>query len=198
MLFRSSFLFNTEQTGMIGAISISSIFLMTSDLILPIENMPIYIQKFAHYNPFVISSEALKKSILFSSDLKSIQNEIFMLGLMIVSIFIIIVIVEKIAKITFFKRFALYRKRIEERPENIREIFRIDGHLVKDQKELYRFIKGLKRREYKTLVFRRTNRVADFALEVLEDKVLAEKLSKMRTRWGILKTIEKHSLSSKK
>jgi ABC-type multidrug transport system permease subunit len=192
------YLFNSEQTGMIGAISISSIFLMTSDLILPIENMPIYIQEFARYNPFVLSSEALKKSILFSSSLKSIQHELLLLGLMIVSIFIIIVIVEKIAKVTFFKRFALYRKRTEERPENIREIFRIDGHLIKDQKELYRFIKGLKRREYKSLVFRRTNRVADFAHEVLQDKVLAENLSKVRTRWGILKTIEKHNLISNK
>ncbi len=191
------YLFSTEQTGMIGAISVSSIFLMTSDLILPIENMPVYIQEFARYNPFVISAEALKKSLLFSSSLDSIKHEITLLGLMIVSIFVIIIIVEKIAKASFFSKFALYRKRTEERPENIKEIFRIDGHLIKDQKELYRFIKGLKRRDYKSLVFRRTNRVADFALEVLEDKELAEKLSKMRTRWGILKTIEKNNLLSR-
>jgi ABC-type multidrug transport system permease subunit len=191
------YLFNTEQTGMIGAISISSIFLLTSDLILPIENMPIYVQKFAEYNPFVIGADALKKLILFSSNLEGIKHELIMLGIMILSIFILIVIVEKVAKAAFFSRFALYRKRIAERPENIREIFRIDGHVVNDQKELYRFIKGLKRREYKSLVFRRTNRVADFALEVLSDKKLSEKLSQVRTRWGVLKTIEKHNLISR-
>lgn len=191
------YLFKTEQTGMIGAISISSIFLLTSDLILPIENMPLYVQKFAEYNPFVIGSDALKKTILFSSDLIAIQREIMILGIMIVSLFIIIVIVEKIAKASFFKRFAIYRKRVAERPENIKEIFRIDGHVINDQKELYRFIKGLKRRDYKSLVFRRTNRVADFAFEVLEDKSLAEKLTKVRTRWGVLKTIEKHNLISR-
>ena len=191
------YLFNTEQTGMMGAISVSSIFLLMSDLIVPMENMPLYIQKFAQYNPFVMCSEALKKMIIFSISITSLKNELILLGSIILSLFVLIIVIEKFTKIQFFKRFTLYRKKIIERPENVKEIFRLNGELVKSQKELYIFIKSLRRKEFKSLVYRRTNRVADFAYEILGDKELAEKVSGLKTRWGILKAIEKHNLISK-
>lgn len=191
------YIFNTEQTGMMGAISISTIFLLLSDLIVPMENMPLYLQKFAHYNPFVICSEVLKKMLIFSAKITTLKDDMILLGSIILGIFILIVIVEKLAKVTFFNRFALYRKKNIERPENIKEIFRVNGELITNQKELYMFIKQMKRREFKSLVYRRTNRVADFAAEVLNDKELCEKVGKLRTRWGILKAIENHNLISK-
>lgn len=191
------YIFNTEQTGMMGAISISTIFLLLSDLIVPMENMPLYLQKFAHYNPFVICSEVLKKMLIFSAKITTLKEDMILLGSIIFGIFVLIVIVEKLAKVTFFNRFALYRKKNIERPENIKEIFRMNGELITNQKELYMFIKQMKRREFKSLVYRRTNRVADFAAEVLNDKELCEKVGKLRTRWGILKAIENHNLISK-
>lgn len=191
------YIFNTEQTGMMGAISISSIFLLMSDLIVPMENMPLYIQKFAQYNPFVLCSEALKKMLIFSTKLTLLKDELMLLGIIIMTSFFLIIVFEKFAKIRFFTQFALYRKKNFERPENVKEIFRLNGELIKTQKELYIFIKNMKRKEFKSLVYRRTNRVADFAYEILGDKELAEKVSKLRTRWGILKAIEKHNLISR-
>jgi len=185
------YMFNTEQTAMVGAISIGSIILFTSDIILPIENMPIYVQNLAKYNPFVIGSEALKQSILFQATLPQISSEIKMLSLIIGIGIILIMMIQQIMKMNFINRFAMRRKvAANETPEEIRDIFRIDNHIISDQKELYRFIKRISAKEFRKLMYKKSNKVADFASDVLHDHKLSNLLAKKRMRFTMLKLLE--------
>ncbi|MBR9690363.1 ABC transporter permease, partial [Candidatus Woesearchaeota archaeon] len=185
------YMFNTEQTAMIGAISVGALILLTSDIILPIENMPVYVQNLARVSPFVMGSNTLRKVILFSAGFRDIKGGILGLSLTIVIISVLIFGIQQAMKAHFFAKFSRNRKsKILDRPENVNDIFKINDVIIKDEKELYRFIKRLHRHEFKKLVYRRTNRVADFAIEVLGDEKLSKKLLKMKTRWGVLKVIE--------
>lgn len=58
-------LFKSEETTTLAAISFASVFLFFSSAILPIESMPKILQKIAAYNPFVLSDNMLRQSIIF-------------------------------------------------------------------------------------------------------------------------------------
>lgn len=186
------YMFNTEQTAMIGVMSLSTIILLTSDMIMPIENMPLYMQEIAKFNPFIVGAEALKKTLFFFKDFNTIKPETIFLSIIILVLFIIIIFIEQITKSFFFSRIGM-KKRTEEqkRPEKTKDIFRIDNHLIANKNELYRFIKRLPRKEFKKLVYKKSNRISDFTLEILREKELSHVLSKLKTRWGVLKAIEK-------
>ena len=59
------YIFTSEETSTLAAISIGSIFLFLSNVILPLESMPDYVQRVAQFNPFVLSETLLRRSIIF-------------------------------------------------------------------------------------------------------------------------------------
>jgi len=59
------YLFNSEETATLGAVSLGSIFLFLSDVIIPIESMPSWFMAVAEINPFVLSSDLLRSTILY-------------------------------------------------------------------------------------------------------------------------------------
>ena len=81
--------FKSRETATLGAISISSIFFILSDLILPIESMPTHLLFLAKLNPFMISSLILRKTILFNKTLFSLGNYLFLILFYILLLFVI-------------------------------------------------------------------------------------------------------------
>ncbi len=67
--------FNSAETGTLAAISFTSISLFLSDVILPLESMPLHFIDIARFNPFVISQFLLRRSILFNAKLPAIISE---------------------------------------------------------------------------------------------------------------------------
>lgn len=60
------YIFNSEETATLGAISLGSVFLFLSDVIIPIESMPSWFMHIAELNPFVICSDLLRSTILYN------------------------------------------------------------------------------------------------------------------------------------
>lgn len=58
--------FKSEETSTLAAISLGATLMLISDLILPIESMPVAVQNIAQWNPFVMSEILLKQSIIFN------------------------------------------------------------------------------------------------------------------------------------
>ena len=73
------YIFTSEETSTLAAISIGSIFLFLSNVIMPLETMPETIRKIAAFNPFVIGESLLRKSIIFQSNISSLANELLIL-----------------------------------------------------------------------------------------------------------------------
>ena len=74
------YIFKSEETSSLGAISVASILLFFSNTILPIESLPSFIKKIADYNPFVLSENALKEVVLFGISLKEIYPTLIILA----------------------------------------------------------------------------------------------------------------------
>ena len=59
------YLFNSEETTMMGAISLALVCLLFSALIIPLETMPGIMRAVAQFSPFVIAETALRKIMIF-------------------------------------------------------------------------------------------------------------------------------------
>jgi len=92
------YLFNSEETSTLAAISLGSIMLFFSSTILPVETLPIYIRDIIKYNPFVLCEELIRKVMLFGQTLESLQEPLIILGGFVVGLFILSLIVRRINK----------------------------------------------------------------------------------------------------
>jgi ABC-type multidrug transport system permease subunit len=93
-----AYVFKAEQTITLVTISFGSLLLFLSDIILPIQSMPLFFQKIVQYNPFLVSEQLLKKVILFGVNFTSLIPDIlYLLGLSVV-VFIIILLNEQLIK----------------------------------------------------------------------------------------------------
>lgn len=75
------YVFNTEETAMFASISVGSLFLFISDIIIPLESMPATIMSVAQFNPAVIASDLLRRTMLFNATFSEIGSSLFALFL---------------------------------------------------------------------------------------------------------------------
>ncbi|MFH1331703.1 MAG: ABC transporter permease [archaeon] len=92
------FVFKSEETSTLGAISVSSLLLFFSNAILPIETLPSYISGIAKYNPFVISEGLLKRIMLFNSSLEVVSVQIYMLVCFVIIFFVLAFVARELTK----------------------------------------------------------------------------------------------------
>lgn len=92
------YLFKSEETSTLAAISLSSILLFFSNTILPLESLPDKFSKIVKYNPFVISESVVKKILLFNTDLSMVLNQLYILLSMIIILFVVALIAREITK----------------------------------------------------------------------------------------------------
>lgn len=83
------YLFNTEETATLAAVSVGAIFLFMSDVIIPIESMPAWLSRIADFNPFVVSQEMLRRSLLFDASFVSLLPDLLIIIGYIVSLALI-------------------------------------------------------------------------------------------------------------
>ncbi len=110
------YLFRSEETVMLGSISIASIFLFFSNTILPIESLPETLKSLANVNPFVVSETLLRRLLLFQTGFSSINK-----GLIILLAYILIVLILLWMQYNFvkesyrIKRFIVARKELKNK-----------------------------------------------------------------------------------
>lgn len=73
------YLFNNEETATLTAVSLGAVFLFISDVIIPIESMPEAFAYIASFNPYVLASSLLRRSLLFDSSLITLMGDIAIL-----------------------------------------------------------------------------------------------------------------------
>lgn len=110
------YLFTSEETATLASISIGSVFLFLSNVILPLESMPEYVRSIAKFNPFVLGENILRKAIIFQAKYRIIQNELIMLGIYSLTLFILIWGSQKIVRKHLFHK--LVAKKHKKKKEN--------------------------------------------------------------------------------
>ncbi|MEM4265543.1 MAG: ABC transporter permease [Candidatus Woesearchaeota archaeon] len=87
------YMFNSEETAMLAAMALGSIFLFISDIIIPIESMPAVVMQIAEYNPLVIGINLLRRTIVFNASFAEIWAGLVLLALFAaVSILLVLVV----------------------------------------------------------------------------------------------------------
>ncbi len=94
--------FSSAETSTLAAVSVGAVSLFMSNVILPLESMPLYLMQVARFNPFVISDSLLRKTILFQTGLDELVKEtysitpvsaiFFLLGYIVLFLMVLIVI----------------------------------------------------------------------------------------------------------
>jgi ABC-type multidrug transport system permease subunit len=108
------YLFNSEETAMLAAISLGSLFLFISDIIIPIESMPAVIMKFASFNPLVIGSDLLRRTILFNASIGEIWTKMLLFAAMaVLGVCLVLVVYYGMKKNTFSKYLAKFAPKKE-------------------------------------------------------------------------------------
>ena len=87
------YLFKSEETAILGGITVGAIMIFISHLIIPIESMPLVISKLAALNPFVIVSETLRRALLFDAALPFMFKKLTLLLAYVIIAGIVAVIV---------------------------------------------------------------------------------------------------------
>jgi len=109
------YLFDSEETATLAAVSIGTILLLISNTILPLETMPEYIGQAAGYNPFVISTDMLRKAILFAPQLETFREGATLLLLYTAGLLLITWILQKNYKRNYLHKIAMLEKRLFKR-----------------------------------------------------------------------------------
>ncbi|MBS3113283.1 ABC transporter permease [Candidatus Woesearchaeota archaeon] len=97
------YLFNSEETGTLGAISIGSLFLLLSNLIIPLESVPESFRVYLSYNPFVIAEDMLKKVLVYGQPLETLSKQVFYLIGISLAIFFLIILINVIRRRNLLK-----------------------------------------------------------------------------------------------
>lgn len=97
-------LFSSEDTATLAAISLSSVMLLVSHLILPIESMPAYVAELSKLNPFVVSDFMLKKALLFNKGFGDMALDIRLMVMYVAILLILVLWTTYIASYKVFSR----------------------------------------------------------------------------------------------
>lgn len=201
--------FNSHESNTIASIMLSSIMLFVSDLIFPIERMPEYIANIVKlYNPFLLCSELLRKSIIHKIPIYMIQTELVIIVASCVVLLTGVWITHKLMKRHLFLRFAGYiarrdlNKKLKD--EDYKKIYdkvkylpsteyftTLKGKSIRNLKELITFIDSIDNKEFKEYANRDKNLFGDWFDNVIKFENLATKLYKTQSKRKTVKILKK-------
>lgn len=196
-------IFDSEETGTLASISISSIFLFISDLVYPLEKMPVYVADLArNYNPFVFGTDLLRRTMVHKLPMYTVGLEILALLGICAGAFLVTYLVMKVTKKQYLLRAAGYMsrqqlgrkykaiedQRIFEASRNVtaEKAFKTSKGTASTPGELSVLISAMDDMEFREYVNNATgkNDFAVWAKEVLDNDALADRLRKEDTRKG--------------
>jgi ABC-type multidrug transport system permease subunit len=202
-------LFNSEETGTLAAVSVSSILLFVSDLVFPLEKMPEYIAKIAQqYNPFVYGTDLLRRVMLHNRQISEpeILYGVAILAAYAVIAFILAMLIYKFSKQQFMLRASGYmtRRQLGRKYKVIEEKRLFDAsktteeHAFKTKKdkainlkELIAILSKMDDKEFKQYVDKPTGK-NDFSVwikDALKNEELSYRIRKETTRKGTISAL---------
>ncbi len=184
------YFFKSQEAVTMAAISVGSVLLFLSNLVLPLENMSTYLQEVAHYNPYVIASEALKKVTIFGAQWTELQNDLAFLAFYIIIGIILVIAVQKMSKIQYISKKPT-AKQLLKKEDFIDKYLKLNsGVLVRNEKELLEELKKMSDVSFNEYVAKDKNDFESWLLRNKNDK-LAKEVGKCKTREETIKILEK-------
>lgn len=92
------YMFKSEYSVTLVSVSLALLFLLISDMLLPLQSAPKIMQEYISYNPFMLSQNLFKQTILFGHQLPRVAIELGIVGIASLVLFIIILFTEKVIK----------------------------------------------------------------------------------------------------
>ncbi|MFP4118453.1 MAG: ABC transporter permease [Candidatus Woesearchaeota archaeon] len=169
------YLLPNQQSSNMASISLGAIFLFLSNLVLPVESISPYLQKVAQYNPYVLSSETLRQSILFSLGFDKLGNSIMLLLGYTIIIFLLIIVVQRVSKMRFLKNSSHLKHDKTFHPNSLW----MKNERIDDERELITALKNLDDKEYKKFVRKHPKEFKRFIATELEQPDIAKKVRKL-------------------
>jgi ABC-type polysaccharide/polyol phosphate export permease len=186
------YLFNTQEAVTMSSISIGSVFLFLSNLILPLETLPNVVQKIASFNPYVLTSETIRRASLFTATFQDLQMQFLILFGYIVVILVLIIFIQKLDKRRFLAHLPhIKHKGIIALPED--QYLRLEKTkiVIKSEEDLLNALRKMDDRAYRLHANKRNNEFADWVRSTLKEKLLAFKI-RNASREKTIKILEKH------
>jgi len=192
------YLTKTQEASMISSLTIGTILLFISNLVLPLETMNKVVQGLTAYNPFVVLSEMLRQSMLFSMPLSGVYVKLGIMFLGIVILLLVVLIVQKSFKSSFFKGKPgdLDAKAFASVTDKDIKPLIIKNKEIKDVFGLLDSLDSLTRADFHELIKTKEkavkiNSIYDWVLKELGEKKLAKKL-KTNSKERMILALEKY------
>lgn len=184
-------LFSTSEGITMSTIAVGSILMFLSNLILPVETLAPSIQKITQFNPYVMSSEGIRKAMLFGTNIQGLYLDLLMMIGYAVVIIIVTISLIKFMSSRFLSRMHILSKKTKiSVPED--HYLKISSHnmTVKDLHELLVALQSFSYEEYMKLISPR-NIFADWISNNYRAKRLALHM-RTKNREKAIKTLEKY------
>ena len=192
------YLFSTQEGAIMASIILGSIFMFLSNLVIPLESIAPSLAKLIKYNPYVLASELLRKSLLFNVNIiQEALLTLIILGGAAVIIFVIIIItisMKNRKRIRAPKETIIVvgEKNLPSEKETQQKIIRelkIDDKKVASREDLLNLLSDMTKAEFEDQVTKYDNKIADWVDKELGDKHLAANLRKAGSRKEMLKVL---------
>ncbi len=106
------YLFTSEETGVLAAISLGSSFLFLSGVILPVESLSTGLRGLMSYNPFVVGEKVIREIVIFNNPLEVLSTDLLILLGYGITFLLVILVVESLLHKHFVQRFLRHRRHI--------------------------------------------------------------------------------------
>jgi ABC-type multidrug transport system permease subunit len=190
------YLFSTQEAAIMGSLIIGSVFLFISNMIIPLESFAPWLSNIISYNPFVLSSELLRKSLLFEISIKESLPTLLLLGGSAILIFILIILgvgLRNKKRIKFPKEPVIAEAgsasvmKEDSSASNLKLV--VGDRAASNKEELLQLVSDISKAEFEEVVNSQENKIADWAEKVLDDKKLASKLRKTGSRKEMIRIL---------
>jgi len=183
----------TQEAATMLSIAVGSILLLLSNLILPIESMAPIMKNLTAFNPYVVSSELLKKIFLFKATFLDIFNEILFLLAFLVLMIAFTYIVDRLSRAKIIKKSThttanLYG--IEDKT------LVINNKNMNNEIDLLEELKNINNQQFKEEI--KPKEIYTWMKKNLKNKKLAKKIKRKKKREDFIKVLTKDLVDKQK
>ena len=186
------YIFKTQEGLTIGFISVGSISAFLSNLILPIETFSQSIRDLLMFNPYMLSSELLKKSLIFESGFVELGTDLWTLVAYVVIVILAVLIMQKVSLSMFSLNIST--KNMLKRPHITRyNTFKLeDGTIIEDLDGLVSSLKNMSNEEFLLYGVGKDNEFSLWIKDAFKMKKAARKITKVHNRLDTIKVLNEY------
>ncbi|MFH1073254.1 MAG: ABC transporter permease [Nanoarchaeota archaeon] len=170
------YLFSTQEGVTMVSISIGAIFLFLSNIIFPLEHISGFLSTLAQANPYVLSTQALKKTLLFDASLNEVVSSIAVLLIYILVMILFILLVRYISKNKYLHSLTEYFKTCTVTSPEDGSLRLSHNIMVKNTQELVEALRMMPAEEFNEHVYTTGNDFSIWLKGILHERRLAKKL----------------------